>query len=484
MLGGLINFTDPSKNSYYFWFIIIIIAIILLIQLIIIILKKYLGKQNPHLTLSLLRALQDYPASSFEIRYQRDILSSRYLYAFVITRSAMWARVPYLYALFMIVHKFSFAEIGFLFLIFSIGRLILGPIYNKLAHKYGHKLFCHIYNISIIISLLLLIQGSRILAYIAIIIASGFSAGLMKSIFEAWLICESGRLFGNNNDSESFRRNIFLKSKIYDGLISIITCIICAFIYTYFGITSPFWISIFLSLVSFIYISFFWNENIFSILQEEQGNSRLLEVLLELKKVDILCIGLIEGLVMACLNIYIFSWTPILKQSTPGGMNVGFIYMAMALALVIGSKFYEILIVYLSFDYYTTITINLFLQGLFLFLVYYINGFFWRMIFLSLFNGMFGLYAPLKSSINSDILNERNKFTIMSLFSIPTNVYVIVIFLHLNYMNCFTLALISSIMCLIAFVIGLFLVIYLKISKKNEENPQHEGYNHLVQHDN
>ena len=72
----------------------------------------------------------------------------------------------------------------------------------------------------------------------------------------------------------------------------------------------------------------------------------------------------------------------------------------------------------------------------------------------------------------------------MNLFCIPTNIYVIVIFLNLNYKNCFTLALISSIMCLIAFVIGLFLVIYLKISKKNEENPQHEGYNHLVQHNN
>ena len=72
----------------------------------------------------------------------------------------------------------------------------------------------------------------------------------------------------------------------------------------------------------------------------------------------------------------------------------------------------------------------------------------------------------------------------MSLFSIPTNIYIIVIFLHLNYMNCFTLALISSIMYLIAFIIGIFLVAYLKIFKKNGENPELEGYNHLEQQDN
>ena len=309
MLGNLINFTDPSKNSFYFSFIIVIIVIILLIQVIIEILKESEGKLNHNKILSLYSSSPEDHECPLDIKNQKNILISRYLLVFAITRSTMWAKIPYLYALFMIVHKFSFAEIGFLFLIFSIGRLILGPIYNKLAHKYGHKLFCHIYNISIIISLLLLIQGSRILAYIAIIIASGFSAGLMKSIFEAWLICESGRLFGNNNDSESFRRNIFLKSKIYDGLISIITCIICAFIYTYFGITSPFWISIFLSLLSSIFIEIFWNENHPLILQEEPGNHLLYEALNELKKVDILCIGLIEGLLMACLYIYLFLYS-------------------------------------------------------------------------------------------------------------------------------------------------------------------------------
>ena len=211
MLGGLINFTDPSKNSYYFWFIIIIITIILLIQLIIIILKKYLGKQNPNLNLPSGRTLQDDPGCSLGLKLKEKFLESRYLYAFAITRSAMWARVPYLYALFMIVHKFSFAEIGFLFLIFSIGRLILGPLYNKLAHKYGRKLFCLIYNFSTIIELFLLIKGSRILAYIAIIIASGFGSRLMKSIFEAWFISESEKIFQKFDiEAQRFRKRVFL----------------------------------------------------------------------------------------------------------------------------------------------------------------------------------------------------------------------------------------------------------------------------------
>ena len=50
-------------------------------------------------------------------------------------------------------------------------------------------------------------------------------------------------------------------------------------------------------------------------------------------------------------------------------------------------------------------------------------------------------------------------------------------------MNCFTLALISSIISVIAFIIGIFLTVYLRITKKNEENLEHEGYNNLLQHD-
>ena len=165
-------------------------------------------------------------------------------------------------------------------------------------------------------------------------------------------------------------------------------------------------------------------------------------------------------------------------------MNIGFIFIAMALSLIIGCKFYEILIAYLHFDYYASITVNLFLQGLFLFLVYYINSFFWRMIFLSLFNGMFRLYNSLNSIIKSDVLIGRYKSSIMNLFSIPTNIYIIVIFLHLNYMNYFTFALISSFVYLFAFTIGIFLVIYLRSSKKNEENLEHVGYNNLLHHDN
>jgi hypothetical protein len=62
--------------------------------------------------------------------------------------------------------------------------------------------------------------------------------------------------------AERFKKLPIMKSNMLDAYISLISCIICEFIYIYFWITSPFWISIFLSILFSIYIGLFWNENI------------------------------------------------------------------------------------------------------------------------------------------------------------------------------------------------------------------------------
>ena len=66
---------------------------------------------------------------------KKNSLRSRYLVAYIITRSAMWAKAPYLYTLFMTVHKFTFAEIGDLYLVDAVAALIFGPITGQIWKK-------------------------------------------------------------------------------------------------------------------------------------------------------------------------------------------------------------------------------------------------------------------------------------------------------------------------------------------------------------
>ena len=201
---------------------------------------------------------------------------------------------------------------------------------------------------------------------------------------------------------------------------------------------------------------------------------QLKEACIELKKVNVLCIGLIEGIALGILNIFLFSWTPILKQSTEGGINVGFIYTCMVLTMIVGTKSYEVLIVYCNFDYYMSITGCLFVQGLLLYITYFDNRFLARLIYLSLFNGFTGFYNPLNSIVKSNILVEQYRALLMNLFRIPLNAYVIIVLLTLRYMNPFTVALIAGSLAFVAFGIGVFLVIYTYIHP--EDNKPNEVF--------
>ena len=456
-----LNFTDPSKNSYYMPVLIGIATILLIIQLIIWMLKEL--RRDPSLNESMDKTLGE--NISYENRTilvtRKNSLKARYLIAFVLTRSAMWAKAPYLYTLFMTVHKFTMAEIGILYLVDAVAALILGPITGQLADIYGRKLFCHCYNWSIIVNLLLRMQGSRAMAYLAQVV-TGFGAGLICTTFEAWVVYESDKEFKDlPEEAERFRKRLFKNSNIYDAAISIITSGICAIIYSFWGIYAPFWISIFLSFLAFVVIQIYWDENKPLAQSTKTFGEQLKEASQELKKVNVLCIGLIEGIALAVLNIFLFSWTPILKQSTPGGMNVGFIYTTMVLTMIVGTKSYEVLIVYCNLDYYMSITGCVFIQGVLLYICYVDDRFLARMIYLALFNGLTGFYNPLNSIVKSTIIIEKYRALLMNLFRIPLNIYVIVVLLTLRYMNPFTVALIAGTMCFIAFLIGVFLCIYL-----------------------
>jgi MFS family permease len=463
-----LNLTDPSKNSYYMPILIGIATILLIIQLLIMLLKELRRESGQDTNVSMDMTLQANMSYSNDLVQNKNSLKARYLVAFVLTRSAMWAKAPYLYTLFMTVHKFTMAEIGILYLVDAVAALIFGPITGQLADIYGRRLFCHCYNFSIILNLLLRMQGNRTLAYLAQVV-TGFGAGLICTTFEAWVVCESDKVFkGFPREAERFRKRLFKNSNILDAAVSIITSGICAIVYSFMGIYAPFWISIGLSLLASIVIAVLWDENRPLENSTQSTGAQLKEALKELKKVNVLCIGLIEGIALGILNIYLFSWTPILKQSTPGGMNVGFIYTCMVLTMIVGTKSYEVLIVYCNLDYYLSITGCLFIQGLLLFIVYFDNRFLARLLYLSLFNGLTGFYNPLNSIVKSNILVEKYRALLMNLFRIPLNTYVIIVLLTLRYMNPFHVALIAGSLAFVASAIGVFLCFYTFMNSNND----------------
>lgn len=97
------------------------------------------------------------------------------------------------------------------------------------------------------------------------------------------------------------------------------------------------------------------------------------EALQELKKREVLSIGIMESLYNAVVNIFIFSWTPLLEKSTDvNNMQVGFVFLCFVTSVIIGTSIFEFFIITLKSKFYLSMSAVLFIDML-LFMNVYVN---------------------------------------------------------------------------------------------------------------
>lgn len=465
---GKIDFSSPSSNFYYLPYIISV-GIAYIVLHLVERHQKTKGVPEGMVNKSMDKTFKtggDYEPGLFE---ERNKLKFRYLLVYILTRSAMWAKAPYLYTLFASVHKFTMVEIGQLYLVDALAALVCGPITGQLADIYGRRLFCNVYNISIIVNLLLRMHGSHFLAYLAQLV-TGLGAGLINTTFEAWVVTQSNKVFQYySSEKDRFLKRLFRDANNYDTVSSIAVSFICAIVYSYLGIYSPFIISIALSLLALIASQCLWEENKPAEKSDKHAWEQFKEALTELRKTDVLCVGLIEGIIMAVLGIFLFSWTPILKMSTDGNINVGLIYTCLLLTMLVGIKVYSIFILYLKADKYLSLMVSIFFESTMFIAIYFDNSFFRRLIYLSLINGYQGFYNPLNSVIKSAVIIDLYRASLMNIFRIPLNVYTIVVFFTLRFMNPFTVTFVTGLMSFTAGIISVYLLRWSLVKNNNEE---------------
>ncbi len=167
--------------------------------------------------------------------------------------------------------------------------------------------------------------------------------------------------------------------------------------------------------------------------------SSMKEAIKELKKREVLSIGIMESLYNAVVNIFIFSWTPLLQRSTNAqNLQVGFVFLCFVCCVIIGTSLFEFFIITLKSKFYLTMVLILFVDICLFLTTYFTDSFIVRLVSLASIEGMTGFYLPLNSTVKSKILVEKHRATLMSLFRIPLNAYVIFVLLGLKYIDPFT----------------------------------------------
>ena len=258
-----------------------------------------------------------------------------------------------------------------------------------------------------------------------------------------------------------------------DGAFSIIISAISAILYTNYGVFVPLYFSMSFSFVAIVAIHFLWEENKSSDnfevdhkrsfdqdnnqnQNEDQTNQSLIESdsflkvktvepkpktffdiidslkesFVEFKKNEVLYLGIVESISNSALGFYLFTWTPILNSLSPNNhVNVGFVFICYVLALIGGSISFEIAIIKLKFHYYTVLFYSLIAQVICFLIVVYTRSFKIALICFSVMQGFNGFFGPLFSIIKSNVVVEKYRSQIMSLFRVPLNIYVCILLL-------------------------------------------------------
>lgn len=222
-----LNFSDPAYPSYYYPIILGLIVVLLILILI----TNFLKNSDSDLNSSMNNTLQQGISYSATFIARKNNLKLRYLTGYILSRSAMWSKAPYLYTLYSTIHKFSISEIGVLYIIDAIAALLAGPITGQLADKYGRRLFCQIYNALVVLNLLLRMTGNKPLAYTAQVL-TGIGGGLISTVFESWIVFEANKDFhGREIERDRFLKKLFKTQTVLDAIMSIVVSCLCAIAY-------------------------------------------------------------------------------------------------------------------------------------------------------------------------------------------------------------------------------------------------------------
>jgi len=210
-----------------------------------------------------------------------------------------------------------------------------------------------------------------------------------------------------------------------------------------------------------IVIQVTWSENEKK-LKEKKISECYKEAFKELKRREVLCLGIAESSTLAVQNLFLFLWTPVLIETTNGGntINIGFIFLCLVTSIIVGTKLFEISILYLQIGLYNVLLIVLMIIFSALTMIYLFDSFLLRLVLFSTLNGVAGLYQPLFSFIKYRVLEDKHRALLMNIFRVPLNIYVVVSLLMLKFLDPLNICLIAAMISLFALIIILSLILF------------------------
>ena len=370
-----------------------------------------------------------------------------YLYVYLLAMAADWLQGPYVYALYE-SYGFSRGEIGALFIYGFGSSLVVGTFVGSLADTYGRKrnvqAFCIIYMLSCLTK-----HSSDYYILVFGRILGGCATSILFSAFESWMISEhKTSAFPPEWLGQTFSYQTFL-----NGIIAIIAGIFASMAVSFTGdnLVVPFDLSFVVLLLLLLVVTTTWTEN-YGERQVDSGMNvkAAYETIAQNPRIALL--GIIQSCFEASMYLFVFMWTPMLSQSLPEGATLphGLVFAIFMVAVMIGSHI--VTGNSSATEAAGTLRMTIAISCLCIF-VPCVTGNHTLLLFAFIgFEVTVGLYFPSIGVMRGEMIPEEHRATIMNLYRVGLNLFVILVLVNIDDMDNTTVFIISLFLLLVALI--------------------------------
>ena len=363
-----------------------------------------------------------------------------YLIVFMLAMFADWLQGPYVYELY-VSYGFSQAQIAELFVCGFASSMVVGTMVGGLADKLGRKVMCIMYSVCYVAACF----TKLVPEYWTLMLGrflSGVSTSLLFSVFESWMVCEHHKLGFDG----SLLGDTFAYATFGNGLVAVIAGLIANRAADSYGYVAPFIVAILpLTLVALI-IFFSWSENYGS----QQSNLSVTSSLskgfnLIMSDSRIAALGLGQSCFEGAMYTFVFMWTPALKTSAEmsGSENIeqstsqylGLIFAVFMVCVMVGSSIFKLFSSKKEDLYKIPLIMHALAFASMAMTALFIDNKTVVYAMFLLFETTVGVFYPSYGVIKSEKIPEEIRSSVMNIFRIPLNAFVVILLLKIKYLS-------------------------------------------------
>jgi MFS family permease len=285
-----------------------------------------------------------------------DKLFWKYMIVFQIAKAADWCLGPFVFEFYEKYHHLKADTIAKMIATSFMSGLFLGPtLVGYLNDKSDKKFPCILYGVVLSISCIV----RQIRSPLAIIMAQiffGMSSSILYSSFENWFVSESNRTITNKNVKEYLFSAAFEKSMIGDSITAVGVSMVAGILRKQYGVQTPYMFCVIICMISIITTGILLTsiEHNDSETKTPKDQHNFIDVFRNIneslaqcrRSPFIILIGLTESLLLATLHIFIFMWTPIIREMNPEA-DTSEIFTLFMMSLMLGGSAFRVIKKYL-----------------------------------------------------------------------------------------------------------------------------------------